>query len=106
MSIDGIPEEALDVEGCPIFFHFVIDALCLIFIADIPPPGFLDCDSCGSSFDDVVDIEDEGFFKVLQHRHHLASLLFDFEANCPGVMIIDHSGQLFHDKLILALEIK
>ena len=67
MPIDGAPKESLDMKGSSILLHLVVDTLSLMLITDISSPSFLDGDSCTSTINDLIYIENEGFFIILEH---------------------------------------
>ena len=82
MSIYGALKESLDMKGSSILLHLLVDTLSLMLIADISSPSFLDGNSCTSTVDDLIDIENEGFFIILEHRHDVGFLLAGLELQC------------------------
>lgn len=79
MAVGAVPEETLDMKSCSIFFHLLVDTLCLVLIADESPPRLLDCDCCRRPLDYVVHVENEGLLKVLQEAQHFTPSLLDLE---------------------------
>jgi hypothetical protein len=105
MAIEAISNEPLNVKSCPIFFHFLINAFLLILVADISAPGLLDGDSRTSPLDHMVYINNEWFFVVFQERHQRICFLLYFEGNGFAVVVVHHSGEMFHHEFVFALEV-
>jgi len=77
----------------------------LVFITDVPSPSLLYGHCRTRSFQYAFKIENEGLFIAFKKRKHLALFGPNLKSQGFGIVVVDHSYQIFHDLCVIALEV-
>lgn len=105
MAADVLSVKVLNMQGSSVFLHFEVNAFCLMLVTKESAPGLLNSYSCTRPSKQAFDIKDERLFVTFQQRQHFASLDLDIKLQSTSVVIVNHSQQLLHHKLIFALKV-